>query len=55
MTEWTIEYDNDVGPDDEYFIEWWIVTNGERAFKSNTKIDAEWLKSTLNLLEKLND
>ena len=45
---WKIEYDNDVGPNDEGFWEWWMVTNGVRGFKCGDKEDAEWLCSVLN-------
>jgi len=27
---WRVEYDNDTGPDDEGFDEWWTVYDGER-------------------------
>jgi hypothetical protein len=49
---WTIEYNNDTGPDDESFSEWWIVTNGKRHFKCSSEGDAEWLRM---LLEKYTD
>jgi hypothetical protein len=45
---WTVEYTNDVGADDEGFWEWWEITNGEKAFKSDTKDDAEFLCDLLN-------
>lgn len=48
MTPWTIEYDNDVGPNDDGFWEWWTVTNGERRFKCDEQADAEWLMEKLN-------
>ncbi len=44
---WKIEYDNDVGPDDDGFWQWWTVTDGQRSFKCDTEEDAKWL------LEKL--
>lgn len=48
MKGWIIEYDNDTGPGDEGFDEWWIVTNEERSFKCSSEDDAKWL---LGLLE----
>lgn len=45
---WTIEYDNDTGPDDDGFAEWWIVTDGERSFTCRKEFDAKWLCDTLN-------
>lgn len=46
--KWTIEYDNDTGPNDGGFWEWWTVTNGEKSFKSDDKGDAKWLAEVLN-------
>ena len=45
---WTVEYNNDTGPDDEGFWEWWAVTDGKRNFDQD---DAAWLVYTLNTLE----
>ncbi len=44
---WKIEYDNDVGPNDEGFWEWWTVSNGERTFKTDSEEDAQWLSDLL--------
>jgi hypothetical protein len=44
---WTITYDNDVGPDDDGFWEWWNVTDGARSFKCDSKADAEFLLAAL--------
>lgn len=46
--KWKIDYDNDVGPNDEGFWEWWNVTNGEVFFKANSEADAKWLCDFLN-------
>ena len=46
--KWKIEYDNDTGPGDEGFWEWWTVTDGARSFKCNSEDDAKWLSETLN-------
>lgn len=45
---WRIEYDNDVGPDDGGFWEWWTVTDGTKSFKCDSKPEAEWLCAKLN-------
>ena len=45
---WTIEYENDVGPNDEGFWCWWNVTDGTRTFEANTEEDAKWLCDLLN-------
>jgi hypothetical protein len=44
---WRIEYDNDTGPSDEGFEQWWTVTNDERSFRCQTEADANWLLSIL--------
>lgn len=36
--KWRIEYDNDTGPSDEGFWEWWTVTDGTRSFKCDTEV-----------------
>ena len=46
--KWNVYYDNDTGPNDEGFLEWWTVTDGDRSFKAGTKKDAEWLCHSLN-------
>ena len=46
---WKIEYDNDTGPGDEGFWQWWDVTDGNRSFRCNCKDDAEWLCNLLNI------
>lgn len=48
MNKWKIEYDNDTGPDDEGFWEWWTVTDGEKSFKCDVEADAKWLLNLLN-------
>jgi hypothetical protein len=45
---WVIEYDNDTGSGDEYFVEWFNVTNGEKSFRCNSKEDAEFLLASLS-------
>ena len=50
-TLWRIEYDNDTGPRDEGFWEWWEVTNDEKCFKCTNQKDAKWLRDLLNNIE----
>jgi len=45
--KWRIENDNDTGSNDEYFVEWWNVTDGEKSFRCNTEADANFLLSVL--------
>ncbi len=45
--KWNIEYDNDVGSNDEGFWEWWAVSDGMRYFKCDAEEDAEWLQNVL--------
>ena len=53
---WNVFYDNDVGPDDGGFWEWWSVmdTNSQhdgretREFKCDSEDDAFWLAEILN-------
>ena len=47
MSEWRIEYDNDTGPNDGGFWEWWTVTNGHTSFRADTAEDAETLRALL--------
>ena len=48
MKKWRIEWDNDTGPNDEGYTEWWIVTDGLTNFKCESSEDANFL---LGLLE----
>ncbi len=50
--KWTIEYENDTGPADEGFAEWWTVTNGIRSFRCIMQDDAKWLCELLNACEQ---
>jgi hypothetical protein len=45
---WKVDYDNDTGPDDGGYSEWWIVTNGDKYFTSRSESDAIWLCGLLN-------
>lgn len=49
---WTIEYDNDTGPSDDSFSETWIVTDGVKSFEASSQEVAEWLRDTLNALDR---
>ena len=48
FSPWRIEYNNDVGPSDEGFWQWWEVTDGHKTFKSSSEEDAQWLCALLN-------
>lgn len=43
-----INYNNDVGPNDDGFWEWWEVSNGETSFSCRTEEDAIWLINVFN-------
>lgn len=48
MSDWRIDYDNDTGPGDGGFWEWWTVTDGNRSFRvDSSEADALWLKAAL--------
>lgn len=51
-TFWRVEYGNDTGANDEYFYEWWTVTNGERSVKCDTESEGYELCDLLNLSAK---
>lgn len=46
--KWEIGYSNDTGGSDDYFVEWWSVSKGERSFKCDSEDDANFLQSVLN-------
>ena len=48
MTNWKIVYDNDTGPNDDGYCEWWDVTDGDKSFRCENKTDAAWLCEILN-------
>ena len=47
MTKWTKEYDNDTGPCDDYFEEWWNVTDGNHIYRCKNSDDADFLIAAL--------
>ena len=49
---WKVEYNNDTGPRDDSFSEWWDVTDGEKTFTSKSERDAIWLCVILNVREE---
>ena len=51
MDVWTIEHENEVGPDDEWYRDWWKVTDGVTTFEARTEGDAQWLRDTLNRIK----
>ena len=48
MSEWEVEYDNDTGPNDDCFVEWFNVSDGVTSFRAYEEKDALWLKAVLN-------
>jgi hypothetical protein len=46
---WRVDYNNDTGPNNESFWEWWEVTDGARIFKCDDENDAQWLCDLLNM------
>jgi hypothetical protein len=48
MTKWTKQYNNDTGPDDDYFEEWFEITDGKRIFRCEEREDADFLLSILS-------
>ncbi len=40
---WHIDYGNDVGPDDDFFFEWWDVTDDITSFRCNSEDEANRL------------
>lgn len=53
-TMWKIKWDNDTGPNDGYYVEWWNVTNGETTFQCESESDAQWLADLLHGIEPPN-
>ena len=51
-TKWKIKMNNDVGPDDDYYIEWFEVSDGMKKFKCDEENDAKWLADVLNKTKK---
>ena len=47
MSKWKIEYDNDIGPSEDGYSEWWCVTDGNRSYQTNSEEDARWLCDAL--------
>lgn len=56
MSKWNVFSDNDTGPNDDGFWEWWEVIDAEdqylgketRVFKCDSEEDAKWLAEILN-------
>ena len=44
---WEIKYDNDTGPNDEGFEQWWDVDGNGMSFRCWSEEQAEWLKTVL--------
>ena len=52
MNKWTKQYNNDTGPNDDYFEEWFEVTDGMRIFRCEESEDADFLLSALTQPEQ---
>lgn len=53
MSRWTIEYDNDTGPGDGAFVEWWDVTDGQVSFRATNEAEGEDLRRKLEAFDAL--
>lgn len=47
LTPWKITWDNDTGPNDDCYAEWFTVSNGIVEYECDTQEDAEELVKTL--------
>jgi hypothetical protein len=45
---WKIEYNNDTGPKDESFREWWTISDGRNSYESDNEEGAKMLCDILN-------
>lgn len=52
MKVWKVVYNNDTGPEDDSFWEWYEVSDGNRTFKADLLEDALWLSDTLSKKDK---
>jgi hypothetical protein len=51
MTDWTVEYDNDTGPGDEGYWEWWDLNyRGRGVARVAAEADARALAALFNSL-----
>lgn len=48
MPEFRVEYENNTGPNDDCFWEWWSVTDGHKSFRCVTEEDAEQVTQVMN-------
>ncbi|MFT5724157.1 MAG: hypothetical protein ACI9JN_001274 [Bacteroidia bacterium] len=46
--KWRVDYDNDTGPGDEGFWEWWEITDGKTLYTSRNEEAAKELCEILN-------
>jgi hypothetical protein len=54
--KWRVELENDTGPNDDCYHEWWVVLDGERfSFRCDFESGAKWLCGVLNEHQKLLD
>jgi hypothetical protein len=52
---WRVDFHNDVGPNDDCYVEWWEVADGNRKFESKFEDDAKWLCALLNGVDRVRD
>lgn len=50
-TTWRVDYQNDTGPNDGGFYEWFEVTDGARTFRCDSEEAAYYLCDLLNETE----
>ena len=46
---WKVEYYNDTGPHDEFFMEWWEITDGTITYSASSEEEAQMLCDQLNV------
>lgn len=47
-TKWKVEYDNDTGPNDDNYYQFWTISDGNKVFTCYNEEDADWLCKLLN-------
>ena len=55
MSRWTIEYNNDTGPNDDYFVSWYDVyeLKSGLSFRCKDETEANWLKNVLDIYDRM--
>lgn len=53
---WVVERENDTGPDDGGYCEWWDISDGETEYRTyDGEDDAQWLCDLLNAVKPPGD